>query len=126
MTSEGEMPKVEEIKSSRDGKMLFPKPEDKDKPITLVFDGANTDKKIVFEVLTGTDIPNRLENHITITYFKGSAIKLREELKKKHGDYVVGVFYDPIEGKGPVVESKLLRTQVREFVKWLKENKLID
>ena len=92
----------------------------------MVFDGANTDKKIVFEVLTRTDIPNRQENHITITDFKGSAIKLREELKKKHGDYVVAVFYDPIEGKGPVADSKLLRTQVREFVKWLKENKLID
>jgi hypothetical protein len=81
--------------------------------------------KIVFEILTSEDVPDRTDNTDRITDFLAVAQKLTQELKTKSGDYVVGVLYDPLAAKGTVADEEPLRAQVRDFIAWLKqENKL--
>jgi hypothetical protein len=87
----------------------------------MVFDGVSQDGKIAFEVLTSEDIPDRSDNTDRITDFLAAAQKLTEELKTKSGDYVTGVFYDPLSAKGAFADEKPLRAQVRDFMAWLQE-----
>lgn len=121
---DGKIPRVEGIRSSRDGKASSE--EATSAPAgPLVFDGVDQTGKIVFEILTSEDVPDRTDNTDRITDFLAAAQKLTEELKTKSGDYVAGVFYDPLTAKGTVADEEPLRQQVRDFVAWLKqENKL--
>jgi hypothetical protein len=121
---DGKLPRVEGIRSSRDGKASSGETiSEQSGP--LVFDGVDQTGKIVFEILTSEDVPDRTDNTDRITDFLAAAQKLTEELKTKSGDYVVGVFYDPLMAKGTVADEEPLRAQVRDFIAWLKqENKL--
>ena len=85
------------------------------------FDGVSRNGNIAFEILTSEDVPDRTDNTDHITDFLGAAQKLVEELRTKHGDHVVGVFYDPLVGKDVVPDEEPLRQQVRDFVAWLKK-----
>jgi beta-galactosidase len=87
------------------------------------FDGVNKSRSIVFEILTGEDVPDRIDNTDRITDFHGAAEQRVTELKTKNGPYVVGVFYDPLVGKGDVADDEPLRQQVRDFIAWLKSEK---
>ncbi len=121
---DGRIPRVEGIRSSRDGKASSGESVSQ-QSAPLVFDGVDQTGKIVFEILTSEDVPDRTDNTDRITDFLAAAQKLTEELKTKSGDYVVGVFYDPLTAKGSVADEAPLRQQVRDFVAWLKqENKL--
>ena len=121
---DGKLPRVEGIRSSRDGKASSGEAVSEQSG-PLVFDGVDQTGKIVFEILTSEDVPDRTDNTDSITDFLAAAQKLAEELKTKSGDYVVGVFYDPLAAKGTVADEAPLRQQVRDFVAWLKqENKL--
>jgi len=119
---DGKLPRVEGIRSSRDGKASS---EDATSapPGPLVFDGVDPTGKIVFEILTSEDVPDRTDNTDRITDFLAAAQKLTEELKTKSGDYVAGVFYDPLAAKGTVADEEPLRAQVRDFIAWLKKEK---
>ncbi|MCX6964509.1 MAG: DUF4982 domain-containing protein [Verrucomicrobia bacterium] len=119
---DGKLPIVEGIRSSRDGKASS---EDATSapPGPLVFDGVDQTGKIVFEILTSEDVPDRTDNTDRITDFLAAAQKLAEELKTKSGDYVAGVFYDPLTAKGTVADEEPLRAQVRDFIAWLKKEK---
>ncbi|MGL5019416.1 MAG: DUF4982 domain-containing protein, partial [Luteolibacter sp.] len=88
--------------------------------LPLGLDGLSKDGKIAFEILTGDDVPDRIDNTDRITDFHGAALQLAETLKTKPGQYVVGVFYDPLVGKGTAADEEPLRQQVRDFVAWLK------
>jgi len=120
-TVDGKMPSVKEVRSTRDGKALSPEAVPQDQPVTMVFDGVSQDGKITFEVLTSEDIPDRSDNTDRITDFLAAAQKLTEELKTKSGDYVTGVFYNPLSAKGSVADEEPLREQVRDFMAWLQE-----
>lgn len=85
------------------------------------FDGVSKTEKFAFEILTSEDVPDRTDNTDHITDFLGAAQKLVEELRTKPGQKVVGVFYDPLVGKGAVADDEPLRQQVRDFVAWLKK-----
>jgi hypothetical protein len=119
---DGKIPRVEGIRSSRDGKAssedATPAPAG-----PLVFDGVDQTGKIVFEILTSEDVPDRTDNTDRITDFLAAAQKLAEELKTKSGDYVAGVFYDPLTAKETVADEEPLREQVRDFIAWLKKEK---
>jgi hypothetical protein len=121
---DGKLPRVEGIRSSRDGKASSE--EATSAPAgPLVFDGVDQTGKIVFEILTSEDVPDRTDNTDRITDFLAAAQNLAQELKTKSGDYVAGVFYDPLTAKGTVADEEPLRQQVRDFVAWLKQgNKL--
>ena len=119
---DGKLPRVEGIRSSRDGKASSEEaPSAPAGP--LVFDGVDQTGKIVFEILTSEDVPDRTDNTDRITDFLAAAQKLAEELKTKSGDYVAGVFYDPLTAKGTVADEEPLRAQVRDFIAWLKKEK---
>jgi hypothetical protein len=90
------------------------------------FDGVSKMGNIAFEILTSEDVPDRTDNTDRITDFLGSAQKLVEELRTKPGQQVVGVFYDPLVGKGAVADDEPLRQQVRDFVAWLKQEKHLN
>jgi hypothetical protein len=121
---EGKLPGVPGIRSSRDGKASSGEAVSEQSG-PLVFDGVDQTGKIVFEILTSEDVPDRTDNTDRITDFLAAAQNLAEELKTKSGDYVAGVFYDPLTGKGTVADEEPLRQQVRDFVAWLKKgNKL--
>ncbi len=75
----------------------------------------------MFEVLTTEDIPTITDNTDHILNILGAAQKLVAELETKPGDYTVGVFYDPLETKGGVPDDRPLRSQVRDFVAWLRQ-----
>jgi hypothetical protein len=85
----------------------------------MEFDGGSQDGKIVFEVLTSVDVPDRTDNTDDVTDFFAAAQKLVAELDGTPGGYTVAVFYDPMEGKGAVPNDEPLRLQVRDFVQWL-------
>ena len=57
---------------------------------------------------------------------KHALARLVEELKTKRGEYKVGIFYDPLAGKGDVADEEPLRKQVRDFVAWLKNEKHLN
>ena len=86
------------------------------------FDGVSQTGNIAFEMLTAEDVPDRTDNTDHITDFFGAAQQRVEELRAQPGDYVVGVFYDPLVGKNGVPDEEPLRQQVRDFAKWLKKN----
>ena len=90
--------------------------------LPMGFDGINKTGTIVFEVLTGEDVPDRIDNTDRITDFHGAAEQRVKELTTQNGPYVVGVFYDPLVGKGDAPDAEPLRKQVRDFVAWLKVN----
>jgi len=119
---DGKLPRVEGIRSSRDGKASSGEAVSEQSG-PLVFDGVDQTGKIVFEILTSEDVPDRTDNTDRITDFLAAAQKLTEELKTKSGDYVVGVFYDPLAAKGTVADEEPLRAQVRDFIAWLKQEK---
>jgi hypothetical protein len=81
---------------------------------------------ITFEILTSEDVPDKTDNTDQITDFLGAAQMLAEELKTKRGEYKVGVFYDPLVGKGDAADPEPLRQQVRDFVAWLKKEKHLN
>lgn len=87
------------------------------------FDGATKSGKIAFEILTSDDVPDRIDNTDRLTNFLSAAEALAEELKAKPGDFVVGVFYDPLAGKQEIADPEPLRQQVRDFIAWLKIKK---
>ena len=89
------------------------------------FDGATKSGKIAFEILTSDDVPDRIDNTDRLTDFLSAAEALAEELKAKPGDFVVGVFYDPLAGKGEIADPEPLRQQVRDFIAWLKTGKYV-
>ncbi len=89
-------------------------------------DGVSKTGKIAFEILTREDVPDRIDNTDRVTDFHGAAQELAEELRSKPGEYVVGVFYDPLVGKGAVPDEEPLRRQVRDFVAWLKSEKHLN
>jgi beta-galactosidase len=91
--------------------------------LPMGFDGVDKTGTIVFEVLTGEDVPDRIDNTDRITDFHGAAVHRVKELTTQNGPYVVGVFYDPLVGKGDAPDAEPLRNQVRDFVAWLKMNK---
>jgi hypothetical protein len=119
---DGKIPRVEGIRSSRDGKASSGEAVSEQSG-PLVFDGVDPTGKIVFEILTSEDVPDRSDNTDRITDFLAAAQKLTEELKTKSGDYVPGVFYDPLTAKGTVADEEPLRAQVRDFIAWLKKEK---
>ena len=119
-TTQGEMPRIGGILSTRDGNAAE-SDADQAEPIILTFDGVSRKGKIAFEVLTSEDIPTITDNTDHILNLLGAARKLVAELETKPGGYTVGVFYDPMEGKGGVPNDEPLRMQVRDFVKWLKK-----
>jgi beta-galactosidase len=94
--------------------------------LPMGFDGVSKTGKIAFEVLTSEDVPDRTDNTDHITDFLGAAQKLVEELRTKPGQNVVGVFYDPLVGKGAVADDEPLRQQVRDFVAWLKQERHLN
>jgi beta-galactosidase len=94
-----------------------------DGEMPMGMDGVSKTGKIVFEILTSEDVPDRTDNTDRITDFLAAAQKLAEELKTKSGDYVAGVFYDPLAAKGTVADEEPLRAQVRDFIAWLKKEK---
>ena len=106
---DGDRPKVDGIRSLRDD------------VVSLELDGISKDGKIAFEVLTAEDVPDKTDNTDRITDFLAAARQLAEELRTKPGDYVVGVFYDPLTTKDGSPDDEPLRMQVRDFVKWLKK-----
>lgn len=87
------------------------------------FDGATKSGKIAFEILTSDDVPDRIDNTDRLTDFLSAAEGLAGELKAKPGDFVVGVFYDPLAGKQEIADQEPLRQQVRDFIAWLKIKK---
>ena len=118
LTVSGKKPRVSGIRATRDGNAgKIPA----DTAITMEFDGVSKDGKIVFEVLTAQDVPDRTDNTDHVTDFFAAAKKLVAELDGKPGGYIVGVFYDPMEGKGTEPNDEPLRRQVRDFVQWLKK-----
>jgi beta-galactosidase len=124
-TTQGEMPRIGGILSTRDGNVAE-NDGNQTEPIILTFDGVSKKGKIAFEVLTTDDIPTITDNTDHILNILGAAKKLVAELETKSGGYTVGVFYDPMEGKGDVPNDEPLRMQVRDFVEWLRENNLTD
>jgi len=90
------------------------------------FDGISKKGNIAFEILTSEDVPDRTDNTDRVTDFLGAAQKLVEELRTKPGQQVVGVFYDPLVGKGMAPDAEPLRQQVRDFVAWLKQEKYLN
>jgi hypothetical protein len=83
-------------------------------------DGVSKTGKIAFEILTCEDVPDRIDNTDRITDLHGAAQQLVKELKTKNGEYLVGVFYDPLVANGEVPDEKPLRQQVRDFFAWQK------
>lgn len=93
-----------------------------DGQMPMEVDGVSKTGKIAFEVLTSEDVPDRIDNTDRITDLHGAAEQLVKELRTKNGEYVVGVFYDPLVAKGEVPDEEPLRQQVRDFAEWLKKN----
>ena len=122
-TLEGNLPRVEGIHASRDGNADSMQDNTAGKPMPLLFDGATKTGTIAFEILTGDDVPDRIDNTDKLTDFHSAAQGLARELKTKPGDFVVGVFYDPLAGKGEIADQEPLRQQVRDFIAWLKTEK---
>jgi beta-galactosidase len=120
---EGSLPRVEGIRASRDGKATSVQSDTAERPMPLVFDGVTKTGKIAFEILTTDDVPDRIDNTDQLTDLFTSAQRLAEELKAKSGVFVVGVFYDPLAGKGEIADQEPLRQQVRDFIAWLKTEK---
>ena len=120
-TTQGEMPRIGGILSTRDGNVAK-SDAGQAESIVLTFDGVSKEGKIAFEVLTTEDIPTVTDNTDHILNILGAAKNLVAELETKPGGYTVGVFYDPLEGKGAVPNDEPLRLQVRDFVEWLKKN----
>lgn len=120
---EGQIPKVEAIRSSQDGMASAVEEGTPVQPRPLVFDGVSKSGRITFEMLTSEDVPDRTDNTDRITDFLLAAQNLAKELKTKPGDQLVGVFYDPLVGQGSAPAEEPLRQQVRDFVEWLKKEK---
>ena len=119
-TTQGEMPRIGGIPATRDGNAAEVD-GNQAAPSVLTFDGVSRKGKIAFEVLTTEDVPTITDNTDHILNLLGAAQKLVAELETKPGGYTVGVFYDPMEGKGSVPNDEPLRMQVRDFVQWLGE-----
>lgn len=94
--------------------------------IPMGLDGVSKTATIAFEIITGEDVPDRIDNTDRITDFHGAAEQLVNELKTQNGPYVVGVFYDPLAEEGDVAADEPLRQQVRDFVTWLKSEKHLN
>jgi len=92
----------------------------------LGMDGVTKTGKIAFEILTSDDVPDRIDNTDRITDFHGAAGQLVKDLKTKSGEYIVGIFYDPLMGKGTAPDEEPLRQQVRDFGAWLKKEKYLN
>ena len=123
---DGKMPGVEGIRSIQDGKASSAESRNQDQSMPMVFDGVSKAGNITFEILTTEDVPDKTDNTDHITDFLGAAQRLVEELKTKRGEYKVGIFYDPLAGKGDVADEEPLRKQVRDFVAWLKNEKHLN
>lgn len=92
----------------------------------LGMDGVSKTGKIAFEILTSEDVPDQIDNTDRITDFHGAAEQLVKGLKTKNGEYIVGVFYDPLMGRGTAPDEEPLRQQVRDFGAWLKKEKYLN
>ncbi len=119
---ENNQPKVAGITSVYDGKRI---PVDKKQGTILVFDGFDKAKKIAFEVLTKDDVISTFAGARETRDFLGAAKKLKDELGKKQGDYIVGIFYDPVVAPAKQNTTQLLKAQIADFIDWLKTNKFL-
>ncbi len=108
-------------------------------------DGTEGNRDISFEYVSKTDfeawkqLGQRVSTRTTYD-MRGTAEVLREGIQKTGAKGVYGVFYDPLaryrlkpdnkgsRDKNPVVNTdseKLLRAQVRDFLKWLRAEGVI-
>lgn len=126
-------------KEIKDVDMLFKdtynkdgKKKDSNAPITLKLDGYDEDNKIAFEFVSENDFnewTNSAKEQGKLEYcnFDGEVVSknLKEAANRNKEDIIVGTFYNSIDA-GNIEDSKeMLRTQVIEFIEWLKSEGII-